>query len=187
MASRKDSAARISVWAYVWAIALSVIILTMAFGNPLKPVLLMMLSRVNLPGSVVYSSIIGGLLAAVVAVWLIVRQRSEKRSLGNGDPALFVVLAMSFALLIATIETSIWRNLEIERFAPDEVYTNPFLRSLYETPREFQFYLHAAALKDCVPYAWSYREMRFYRLPNNVAVNVLPSRWIENCDIRRVR
>jgi hypothetical protein len=42
-------------------------------------------------------------------------------------------------------------------------------------------------LKDCVPYAWSYRLMEFYQLPSDVAVNVLPQDWLERCSIQRTR
>lgn len=76
------------------------------------------------------------------------------------------------------------RHEKIRQFGADFVIENSFLRSLHEAPRDFQLFLHAAALKNCVPYAWSYREMAFYRLRPATAVNVLPQGLITQCNIK---
>jgi len=77
------------------------------------------------------------------------------------------------------------RRVRVLEFAPDSYVEKPFFRSLQEVPNDFQFFLHAAALKHCKPYAWSYREMDFYELPPDAAVNVLPAEWIKRCAIKR--
>lgn len=77
-----------------------------------------------------------------------------------------------------------WKRSELTRqFNADYIEEHSFFHSIREAPVEFQFFLHAAALKNCVPYAWSYREMAFYRLRPNVAINVLPQGWREMCGI----
>ena len=100
-------------------------------------------------------------------------------------PAIFITCSMACSTIGLGVYTEISRSREIERFSPDLAERASFFRSLHAAPREFQFFLHGAALKDCVPYAWSYRTMSFYELPPNIAVNVLPGIWIEECDIRR--
>jgi hypothetical protein len=100
-------------------------------------------------------------------------------------PAIFIVCAMACSTIGLGAYTESQRSKEIERFSPDLAIRASFYSSLRSAPRDFQFFLHGAALKDCVPYAWSYRTMSFYELPQNVAVNVLPSAWIEECEIKR--
>ncbi len=97
----------------------------------------------------------------------------------------FVMLTMTLSIVsVGFYADQVRRELSVE-FAPDAIFDHSFFRSIREAPREFQFYLHAAALKNCVPYGWSYRTMDFYELPPNVAVNVLPHDWLERCKIRR--
>ena len=56
-----------------------------------------------------------------------------------------------------------------------------FLDSVRHAPEELQVFLHAAALKQCVPYAWSYRSLSFYQIPPEAAINVLPQSWLAAC------
>lgn len=97
----------------------------------------------------------------------------------------FIVLAMSLSGVFVGSYASILRAREINAFGAELEFRNSFFQTLRHAPREFQFFLHGAALKDCVPYAWSYRSMSYYQLPNNVAVNVLPKDWLEMCGIVR--
>ncbi len=90
------------------------------------------------------------------------------------QPAAFMASALILVVLFVGIYVDILRRIEIRAFAADRVIQHSFFRSIREVPRDFQFYLHAAALKNCIPYAWSYREMEFYLLQPDVAVNVLP-------------
>ena len=71
------------------------------------------------------------------------------------------------------------RNRYTENFGADDVVTNSFFESITEAPREFQRYLHSAALKDCIAFGWSYRTMSFYQIPPSAARNVVPHSWIE--------
>jgi hypothetical protein len=79
-----------------------------------------------------------------------------------------------------------WMRREaIVAFHADQQVQHSFFISLHQVPREFQFYVHAAVLRDCVPYIWSYRELSFIPLEPNTAVNVLPQEWLEKCAIKR--
>jgi len=50
-----------------------------------------------------------------------------------------------------------------------------FWASLLNTPREFQFFLHGWAVTERGAHIWSYRELRFVQIEQNVARNVIPS------------
>lgn len=101
--------------------------------------------------------------------------------------SIFVSLAMTTSIGTVGVYSDQLRRDRIAVFAADEIIEHSFFRSIREAPREFQSYLHSAALKDCIPYAWSYRSMAFYRIPPNVAVNVLPGSWLTRCSIRRTK
>ncbi len=75
------------------------------------------------------------------------------------------------------------RNVAVTRSNADRSFQNPFYLSVRNAPRELQFFLHAAALKNCQPYGWSYRTMGFYPIPRSAAVNVLPVEWRKLCNI----
>jgi len=96
---------------------------------------------------------------------------------------LFVLAAMALSVLIVGFYADWKRRKVIENFSASHVIQHSFFRPIREAPRDFQFYLHAAALKDCVPYAWSYREMSFYALKPSIARNVLPVAWRQMCAI----
>ena len=102
-------------------------------------------------------------------------------------PAVFIVISMSFSALLVGSYAANQRDGIVEKFEPDVEIRSSVFASFRNAPQEFQFFLHGAALKDCKPYAWSYRQMSFYELPPNVAVNVLPASWIEECNIQRTR
>ena len=92
---------------------------------------------------------------------------------------------MTFSIVSVGLYTDRKRHERTTAFAADAIVDHSFFRSIREAPRENQFYLHAAALKECVPYAWSYRRMDFYELEANTAVNVLPHDWLARCKINR--
>ncbi|WP_322327156.1 hypothetical protein [Cypionkella sp.] len=102
-------------------------------------------------------------------------------------PAVFVVISMGFSALLVGSYAANQRDGIVEKFEPDVEIRSSVFASFRNAPHEFQFFLHGAALKDCKPYAWSYRQMAFYELPPNVAVNVLPTSWIKKCNIQRTR
>ena len=98
---------------------------------------------------------------------------------------IFTVLAVLLPTIILGIYADSFRLRSVGTFGADEVEGHSFFVSIRRAPEEFQFFLHTAVLKDCVPYAWSYRTLSFYELRPNVAINVLPQRWITGCGITR--
>lgn len=99
---------------------------------------------------------------------------------------MFVALAIVLPTIVVGLYADSERRRGVRAFGADQVEENTFFASIREAPQEYQFFLHTAALKDCAPYAWSYRTQSFYKLPPNVAVNVLPQRWIAKCGITRI-
>lgn len=124
-----------------------------------------------------------GLATGLVCAFLGVRFGAKK----HYAPAFFVFFSIICSTIVVGVYTEHKRSEVIEKFNPDIATRASFFKSLRSAPRDFQFFLHGAALKDCTPYAWSYRRMVFYELPPNVAVNVLPTSWIEECQIKRTR
>ena len=98
---------------------------------------------------------------------------------------IFAVVGVSLSVFTVGMYVDRKRHQKIVEFNADIAIEHSFFRSIREAPAEFQFYLHAAALKNCIPYAWSYRLMGFYELEPNVAINVLPDEWLERCSIQR--
>jgi hypothetical protein len=72
-----------------------------------------------------------------------------------------------------------WKALQ--DFGADRRIRHSLINSVRHAPDEFQIFLHAAALKRCVPFAWSYRSLSFYQIPPDAAINVLPQSWLAAC------
>ncbi len=101
---------------------------------------------------------------------------------------IFIRLLFSITIFSATLMVEIKRNYEISVLKPEKLFKNSLWSSLSEaTPGFFegaQFFLHAGAMKQCVPYAWSYETMTFYKLDHDTARNVLPEDWLKECGLR---
>ena len=172
----------ISRKANVFSVLTYVVASTVLFGDPLGPVdaLVIWSNRLNFQ----YWSgplLIGLALGAVVSITTL---RARWSALAV---PLFILTSMATSVGSAVIQIDGARQREIAKFSPDRLFDNSFWRSLHERPREFQFYLHAGAMKNCVPYAWSYRTMSFYQLKPVAAINVLPNSWLEECNIVRAQ
>jgi hypothetical protein len=112
---------------------------------------------------------VGPLIIAVVLGFVI-----SRKAIALLRVAIFVACSMTISVGLVWVIVGVIRAQEIRRVHPDLVQTHSFLKSLQDEPHEFQFFLHAAAWKDCRAYAWSYREMRFYELSAGVVQNVMP-------------
>ena len=97
----------------------------------------------------------------------------------------FVALCMILNVSLIGIYADWRRNDTIIRFSPDKQFQHSFSWSLLHGFSDSSFQPHAAVLRDCVPYIWSYRSMRLFRLEPNIAVNVLPYDWIKECGIKQ--
>lgn len=153
----------------------------MVFGDMLEPIGFMTIwsDRLSIPYwrvAVVCSFVIAAVLFFVASQ---LRLKLPYRVL------IFVVVGISLSVLSVGMYVDRIRHEKILEFNADVAIENSFFRSIREAPTEFQFFLHAAALKNCTPYAWSYRLMEFYELKPNVAINVLPDEWLKRCGIRR--
>lgn len=155
-----------------------VAIATLAFGGLLKPIFLASLwsGRLGAPHwqwIVLVCFLIGALS------FLLPKRLSIIRI------PLFVAISLLGSLWSVGAYVDHVKARAMREFYADRQQESSFMQSVIHAPNEPQFFLHAAALKDCVPYGWSYRTMSFYQLPTNVAVNVLPARWLDECSIRR--
>ena len=100
-------------------------------------------------------------------------------------PVVFISISMGLSAVFVGYYAEHQRDRIVEDFEPDVEIRSSIFASYRSAPRDFQFFLHGAVLKDCKPFAWSYRRMAFYELKPSVAPNVLPREWIEKCKIRR--
>jgi hypothetical protein len=154
------------------------------FGNILMPAFFMTMHRDHLGAPywwllVAASAALAGYSAGFLS------RRFEMAP--NYDIPVFIVLWMVFSVVSVGIYADWIRRERLRDLNPDTSVQHSFFRSIREVPRDFQFFFHTAALKDCKPYAWSYGQMVFYELRPNVAINVLPAEWIKRCNIVRTR
>ncbi|MCF3595530.1 hypothetical protein LZG00_16180 [Rhodobacteraceae bacterium LMO-12] len=153
------------------------------FGGPLHAIALLMFWQERL-GLAYWPALIPvAILLAIFATMFALRQGLPRVLL----PAVFISISMGLAALLIGGYAEIQRGRIVKRFGPDVEIQSSIFASFRNAPREFQFFLHGAALKNCKPFAWSYRQITFYELPPNVAVNVLPATWIKDCKIQRTR
>lgn len=155
------------------------------FGDPFKPLgYLLGIWNIPMPASLLGLAGASSVLAAI-AIALLLRAAMPRELADDISPAACLLVAIFAGFLVLSATTNDHRLRAIAQLAPDQVFTRSLVASLRNVPEEFQFFLHGAAIKNCVPYAWSYSEMNFYELNADVAVNVLPQTWIEECGFVR--
>lgn len=165
------------------AVMVYVVIAWICFTGPVHPIFLYL--KAGERADWVYwqaATVFAGMLGTVVLAILLA---VAGRKLIVLFPAVFLAVLLPATVFFASFLLERERTSVIERFAPDRVMVNSLWQSLHQAPADYQFFLHAAALKDCQAYAWSYREMDFYPLRPDTAVNVLPRGWAEDCGIVR--
>ena len=163
------------------AIATYCVVALIVFGNVATPVLFLTewFHRLGIP---FWRLIAVGCAALSAAVFLL--PKSWLRSTPT-KISLFVALSMISSTAAVGIYSDRIRQTRIANFEADRVMEHSFFRSIREAPQEARFFVHSAALKNCVAYAWSYRTMSFYRLPPSVVQNVVPNSWLVRCPILR--
>ncbi|PKR87393.1 hypothetical protein CXZ10_20315 [Pleomorphomonas diazotrophica] len=97
---------------------------------------------------------------------------------------LFAGLWLALSVGLVGFYAEYLRTLKVAEFRPDVYVENSFFRSLHNAPAEFQFFAHAVAVRDCKLYAWSYREMAFYEVPETVTLDDPAYEWPEGCRSR---
>jgi hypothetical protein len=169
------------------ALAAYLITTFILFGGPVQPINLVILhDRLS------YLVWIGPLLAAILVGWLAARYIRL-------NVAAFIVGFLVTLVSLTGIVVDSAKLIETRRLAPDRAESAYFIESLHNSgpstdagldglwaPKKFQTFLHAAILKDCRAYAWSHRSMGYYELKPDVAQNVLPVDWLQQCpDLRK--
>lgn len=149
------------------------------FGNPVQPIFLATVwaDRLGIP----YWRAIA-ILCVAISTSVLVRPlcKSIPKKI---RPSVFVALAVILSTLFIGLLAEIARYRATIVFKPDKIKERVIFSSIRYAPEDFQLFLHAAALKDCKPYAWSYRTLSFYELRPDIAAHVLPPSWIEQCKI----
>lgn len=158
-----------------------VVLSALICGGPLMPIALLAMYRDHLGAPHWFWLVVAAGAIAACGTLAACRRRQTARFELPLFAGLWLVLSPSLVGGYATY----LRAGQVAAFQPDSYMGSSFLSSLQNAPADYQFFLHAAALKDCKPYAWSYREMAFYELPTSAAVNVLPPEWLDRCSIRR--
>ena len=95
--------------------------------------------------------------------------------------AVFVAIGMLGSLFFVGLYANNITIKALAHFGGERQIRQSFYESVRHAPDEFQFFLHAASLKRCVPFAWSYRSRSFYEIPPSAAINVLPRDWLAAC------
>lgn len=129
----------------------------------------------------------GGGYAIVFSTTLsvLIAFRVMPSSAGSFRWPVFVALCMLLNVFSIGIYADWRRNEAIVQFSPDKQMQRSFFWSLRRVAQEPQFEVHAAVLRDCVPYIWSYSSMSLFEVEPNTAVNVVPYAWIKECGIER--
>ena len=114
------------------------------------------------------------ILAVAVPVWIMTMRLAARWIPLALFPAFVpaVALIASHAIVTRTMEAR--RAPIVEAFGAECLSLTSAVRSFHIAPQEWRFDLHGSAVKDGAPYAWSWREMAFYPLGDNVWPNVLP-------------
>ncbi|MCR6499500.1 hypothetical protein MUO32_10685 [Shinella sp. CPCC 101442] len=120
-----------------------------------------------------------------IALSVLIAFRVIPPSAGSFRWPVFVALCMLLNVFSIGTYADWRRNETIVRFSPDRQMQRSFFWSLRRVFDEPQFEVHAAVLKDCVPYIWSYSHMILFEVEPNTAVNVVPYAWIKECGITR--
>lgn len=153
---------------------------TALFGNPGQPIALLTIwaDRLGIP-------FWRGIAALSVAASVLVVTKLLRNVLPEICRLMaIVILAILMPTMIVGLLADGIRHQAVLTFKADEVEEHSFFSSIRNAPSDFQFFLHTAALKNCKPYAWSYRRLEFYALPLRAAVNVLPRAWVERCALQ---
>lgn len=94
----------------------------------------------------------------------------------------FVVLTMVLSIISVGYFANAIRKERLSEFHPDRYDDSSFFQSIQEAPREYQFFVHTLAMRNCVLYGWSYRTLSFYRIPLRADVG---RPWIKRCSTDR--
>ncbi len=164
-----------------WLAALSYLTVTvLIFGDPLQPIGLATrwADRLGIP----FWRVIAFISVLISTLFVMKLPRDIIPTVLR--PTAFVILGLVVSTITVGLLADRIKHQAVIAFGADEVEEHSIFVSIRRAPQDFQYFLHTAALKGCKPYAWSYRDLKFYALPMTAAVNVLPQAWRERCGIR---
>ncbi|MEM8937598.1 MAG: hypothetical protein AAGC77_14460, partial [Pseudomonadota bacterium] len=104
-----------SVWSYFPAFLAYVLLSTLIFGNPLKPIYTLLLGAARIPAYIIIPSILSGITTAICAV-VVVRKTKPKQF--NLESVVFVVAMIATTILFASVITGGIRSNEIRKLQP---------------------------------------------------------------------
>lgn len=158
----------------------SVIALVMCNGL-IQPIALLTMFRDRLGAPFWgYFILVSAIIALIVASPICIRNLESAFR-----PPLFLAIWMLLSVFSVGIYADRIRISKIAEFNADEELQHSFFFSIRVAPEEWQFDVHSVVLKNCVPYAWSYRQMKLFPMVTNVAINVVPYDWIGRCKMKR--
>ncbi|MDH7797603.1 MULTISPECIES: hypothetical protein [unclassified Beijerinckia] len=154
-------------WRFAIAILTLIVCSLFYFSSPLT-----LFGIFFLPNWYVLIPILVGVIATVmVSMWIKSRW------------AAFISAAI-FALVIVPLSMFVLDKVKeraIVQLQPEAVISHSFAESADRLFWVDMYFVHAAVLKNCKVYSWSYRQMAFFELKTNVARNVVPVKWGTNC------
>lgn len=154
-------------WRFAIAILTLIACSLIYFGSPTT-----LFGIFALPNWYVFIPILAGLIAIlVVSRWIKSRW------------AAFISAAI-FGLVIVPLSVFVLDKIKeraIAQLEPESVISHSFAESAERLVWVDMYFVHAAVLKDCKVYSWSYRQMAFFELKTTIARNVVPIKWGANC------
>ena len=91
--------------------------------------------------------------------------------------AIFVIV--TWGTLSIELESS--RVKALLMFRADKSVQHTVFWSYRQAMKSFKIEPHAATMKDCQIYIWSYKQMAFQEIGPNTAKNITPQKWRELC------
>jgi|LNFM01.1.fsa_nt_gb hypothetical protein len=139
-------------------------------GWPLFAPMLVLQAVHKFPSALGLPSLIAGCIAAL-AVTLV--HKFVRTRLSHLWPSIAVLTAFSIFILTGEILFHAKLKGAAEKLSPECLDAGSFRHSLAIAGTDFQFALHAGAIKNGIVYGWSHREGKFYIVPENAKRNVL--------------
>jgi hypothetical protein len=163
---------------FVIAVPVYVIISVLVFGDPFAPINILSF-RFDHLGAPFWQLLV---VASIVLAAYAASKLKLPETIAFLRFPLGLVLAMTVSIVLVGVYAEWMRRQAVVAFSADFYVQRSFFHSLRNVQYPAGF--HVAALKNCKPYAWSYRDMAFHEVPEAV-FGVLPHEWLVRCGIKR--
>ena len=118
-----------------------------------------------------------GITAAYISVKLARRRGMNWKFSAPAFVSIFVIVTW----LMLTVSLEVARRVAIAKFDADASSQHSVLWSYHRALEPFKTHPHAAALKDCRIYIWSYKSMSFIELSPDAYKRAAPNAWVKSC------